>query len=91
MIYDGKDLEIMVFGNPHEYYKGLLSKIVNAVTMGLNLDHVDCGQTTWKTENRGLEADLSYYFDPGKIRVAREALARMSKNSADYPYPDLAI
>jgi Uma2 family endonuclease len=91
LIYDGKDLEIMVLGNPHEHYKGLLGRIVNAVMTGLDLDFVDCGQTTWRTELRGLEADLSYYLDPGKIRVAREALARMSKNSADYPYPDLAI
>ncbi|MGO9597904.1 MAG: Uma2 family endonuclease [Isosphaeraceae bacterium] len=91
LIYDGKDLEIMVIGNPHEYYKGLLIKIVNAVMTGLDLDYVDCGQTTWKTELRGLEADLSYYFEPGKVRVARESLARMSMDSADYPYPDLAI
>ncbi len=91
LIYDGKDLEIMVPGNPHEHYKGLLSKIVNAVMTGLDLDHVDCGQTTWRTELHGLETDLSYYLDPGKIRVAREALARMSMDSADYPYPDLAI
>ena len=70
LIYDGKDLEIMVLGNIHEYYKGLLSMIVNAVAMGLDLDHVACGQTTWKTELRGLEVDLSYYVDAGKIRTA---------------------
>jgi Uma2 family endonuclease len=91
LIYDGKDLEIMVLGYPHEHYKELLGMIVNAVAMGLDLDCMCCGQTTWRTELRGLEADLSYYFDPGKIRVAREALARKSMNSADYPYPDLAI
>ena len=91
LIYDGKDLEIMVIGNIHELYKELLGKIVNAVAMGLDLDSVGCGQTTWKTEIRGLEADLSYYFDPEKIRVAREALARRSMNAADYPRPDLAI
>ena len=91
LIYDGKDLEIMVLGYPHEHYRELLAMIVNAVAMGLDLDYVACGQTTWKTELRGLEADLSYYFDPGKIRVAREALARLSTDSANYPYPDLAI
>ncbi len=91
LIYDGKDLEIMVTGNIHERYKDWLGKIVNAVTMGLDLDYEACGQTTWKTEIRGLEADLSYYFDPEKIRVAREALARRSMNAADYPRPDLAI
>src|SRR5271165_6835623 len=90
LIYDGKDLEIMVLGYLHEHYRDLLAMIVNAVATGLDLDYVACGQTTWKTKLRGLEADLSYYLDPGKIRTARVALARMSMDSADYPYPDLA-
>lgn len=91
LVYDGKDLEIMVTSNVHEYYKELLAKIVNAVTSGLDLDYLSCGQTTWKTVARGLEADLSYYFDPEKIRIAKEALVRLSKDPADYPRPDLAI
>ena len=49
------------------------------------------GEATWETLIRGLEADLSYHFDPEKIRVAREALARRSMEQADYPDPDLAI
>ena len=40
---------------------------------------------------RGLEADLSYYFDAEKIRAARDALKRKSMDPADYPRPDLAI
>jgi len=91
LIYDGKDLEIMVTGNVHEHYKELLGTIVRAVTMGRDLDYVTCGQTTWKTEIRGLEADLSYNLDPEKVRVAREALVRRSTDPADYPRPDLAI
>jgi Uma2 family endonuclease len=91
MAYDGKDLEIMVTGNVHEHYKELLGTIVRAVTMGRDLEYVSCGQTTWKTGIRGLEADLSYYFDPEKVRVAKEALARRSTVPADYPRPDLAI
>jgi Uma2 family endonuclease len=81
----------MVTGNVHEHYKELLGTIVRAVTMGRDLDYVSSGQTTWKTLIRGLEADLSYYFDPEKVRVAREALARRSMDPADYPRPDLAI
>ena len=91
LIYDGKDLEIMVTGHVHEYYKELLSTLVKAVTMGRDLDSVGCGETTWKTVIRGLEADLSYYFEPEKVRVARAALARQSTDPADYPRPDLAI
>ena len=61
--------------------------------LGLGINFQTCGQMTWKTEetDRGLEADLSYYFDPEKMRVAREAAARKSKDLADYPAPDLAI
>lgn len=91
LVYDGKDLEIMVIGNAHEILKGLISKIVNAIVMGLGLDCLDSGQATWKTAIRGLEADLSYYFDPEKIRVAKEAARRKSKDPADYPRPDMAV
>jgi len=91
LTYDGKDLEIMVVGNIHEQIKELFSAIVRAVATGLDLDFVASGQTTWQTETRGLESDLSYYFDPEKVRVAREAMARMSMDPADYPRPDLAI
>ena len=67
--------------------------IIKAVASWLDIDHVPCGQTTWQREDagKGLEADLSYYFDPEKIRAAIEALARESKDPADYPWPDLAI
>jgi len=91
LIYDGKDLEIMVVGNIHEQIKELLGVIVRAVATGLDLDFVASGQTTWQTGTRGLEADLSYYFDLEKVRVAREAMACMSMDPADYPRPDLAI
>jgi Uma2 family endonuclease len=91
LVYDGTDLEFVVTGNTHEYYKDLIIRIVNALTTGLGIRCVACGQTTWKTVLRGLEADISYYFDPEKVRVAKAALARMSMDSADYPRPDLAI
>ena len=91
LAYDGKSLEIVVTSNLHENWKELLIKIVNAITSWLDIDCVSCGEATWKTHARGLEADLSYYFDPEKIRAAREALARQSMKPADYPRPDLAI
>jgi hypothetical protein len=92
LAYDGKDLEIiMVISNIHEHLKELINKIVNAVTLGLDIDYLSCGKTTWQSKVRGLQADLSYYFDPDKIGVATDALARGSMNPADYPRPDLAI
>jgi Uma2 family endonuclease len=71
----------------------LLGQIIAAVTLALEIDRENVGETTWETEemDRGLQADLSYYFDAEKLRVARDAFARKSKDKADYPHPDLAI
>ena len=82
----------MTTGNVHEHLKELLIRIIHAVASWCGIAHVACGQTTWQSEEaeRGLESDLSYYFDPEKIRAATEALARESKDPADYPWPDLA-
>jgi Uma2 family endonuclease len=92
--YDGKDLELMTTSDLHEWYKVIFEKLMTALLMAQGILHVPCGQKTWKTEeaDRGLEADLSYYFDPEKIRIAKAALARGSRERKDYPLsPDLAI
>ena len=93
LAYDGRDLEIMTTGNVHENLKELLALIVQAVASWLRIAHVACGETTWDAveAERGLQADLSYYFEPGKVYAAREALSRESRDPADYPSPDLAI
>ena len=94
LAYDGKDLELTTTGELHEYYKILLDKFVNTVTSTLGIDHVGSGEKTWKTEetDRGLQADLSYYFVPAKMRMSRDARKRKSMDPADYPSsPDLAI
>jgi Uma2 family endonuclease len=91
LAYDGKDLEIMVTSNLHENLKELLGKFVAAVIAWRNIACLSAGETTWQTTARGLQADLSYYFDPEKIRTASEALARNSTDPADYAKPDLAI
>jgi Uma2 family endonuclease len=93
LAYDGKDLEIMTIGYVHEHLRELLIHIITAVASWSGIRHMPCGQATWQSEDaeRGLEADLSYYFDPEKIRLATEALGRESKDPADYPWPDLAV
>jgi Uma2 family endonuclease len=93
LAYDGEDLEIMTAGYPHERFRDLLGKIVTAVTLALNIDRGTCGETTWKraATSRGLQADLSYYFDPEKRAAEKAAWARRSTEIADYPNPDLAI
>ncbi len=93
LAYDGKDLEIMTTGYVHEDFKELLGRLVNAVTVELDIPCRGGGQTTWKRTEvaRGLEADLCYYFEPGKLAVVAAAVARKSKDIADYPNPDLGI
>ncbi len=93
LAYDGKDLEIMTTGNVHENLKESVGKLVHAVASWSRIRHVSCGETTWKSAaaERGLQADLSYCFDPEKVRTAREALGRGSMDPADYPWPDLAV
>ena len=91
LAYDGKDLEIMVVSNLHEIWKERLNKIVTALTLGRRIDYVSCGEATYQAPQRGLQADLTYYFDPEKIRAVRDAERRESTDPADYPSPDLAI
>jgi Uma2 family endonuclease len=94
LAYDGKDLELMTTGHIHERLKDRIGSIIKAVILAWAIPCMSCGQKTWKTEkaDRGLEADLSYYFDPEKIRVAREAEDRGSTDPADYPTgPDLSV
>ena len=91
--YDGKDMEIMVVGPVHERRKGLLDSFIKEVSVGLNINFQSYGQTTWKRFEleRGLEADLCYYFDPAKLQAASDAAHLGLRKVDDYPNPDLAI
>jgi Uma2 family endonuclease len=93
LAYDGKDLEIMVIGPTHEDAKEGLQLFVKAVAFELRIRCRGLGQTTWKRPEtlRGIEADLCYFFDPGKLAIAADARTRRSNDIADYPNPDLAI
>ena len=93
LAFDGKDLEIMTTGNLNENLKELISRIVTALVSWVGIAFVSFGEATVDAVNaqRGLQADLSYCFDPEKVRAAREALACESMDPADYPKPDLAV
>lgn len=78
----------------HEFFKELLGLFVSILVEVLEIDRINVGEAMWKTEDmgRGLQADLSYYFDPEKIRRAQEALKRKSMEREGYPTAsDLAI
>src|SRR5438477_6662979 len=93
LAYDGKDLEIMTKGRAHEDFKDLLGQLVNAIADDLRIPRRGAGETTWKRPaiERGLEGDLTYYFQAEKLRRDAEARKRRARDIADYPNPDLAI
>jgi Uma2 family endonuclease len=93
LAYDGEDLELMTAGYLHEHYKEILGQIITAVSRAAEIPRKKAGETTWKRPEieRGLQADLSYYFDPEKPAAETAARARQSNEIADYPNPDLAI
>jgi Uma2 family endonuclease len=91
--YDGKDIELMNVGPIHDSLGEILGQFINIVAEELRIELRGTGSTTWKRKElkRGIEADLSYYFDPAKLAAYDAALARWSKKIKDYPNPDLAI
>ena len=93
LAYDGKDLEIMTTSNLHESLKGLAGHLISAVASWSRIVYVSSGEATLNAVDakRGLQADQSYCFEPEKVRMAREALARGSMDPDDYPKPDLAV
>jgi Uma2 family endonuclease len=91
--FDGKDVEIMVVGPLHEGFGDRLGVFISEVCDGLDLDSYGLGSATLKREDvgRGVEADLSYCFDPDKVAACRAAEALGSNDIAAFPIPDLAV
>jgi Uma2 family endonuclease len=93
MIYDGKDLEIVMPSQIHDDFKDLLGLFVHETAAAFRIPIAGGGQTTWKRPEieRGLEADNSFYFRPEKFPIVAEARKRRSMDIADYPNPDMAV
>ena len=93
MAYDGKDLEIMVTGPVHDDYGWFLDRFINVVARVVGVRRRALGRSTWirPEVKRGLEADQCYVFDPAKLEVVNELLARKVNDIAGYPNPDLAV
>jgi Uma2 family endonuclease len=91
--YDGKDIELMNVGPIHDSLGEILGQFINLVSEELGIDLRGTRSTTWKRRKlkRGIEADLSYYFDPAKLTAYDAGLARWSEKIKDYPNPDLAV
>ncbi len=88
MTYDHGILEIMVPLDPHEAYKKLLGRLVEAATEELNIEIRSLGSRTCSRKDiaRGLEPDQCYYI--------QNELAVRGKKQLDLdqdPPPDLVI
>jgi Uma2 family endonuclease len=86
--YDRGYLEMMSPSREHERFKGLLGRMIETMTVELGIPISSAGSTTLKAEweERGLEADESYY-------IASEPRVR-GRDKIDLrtdPPPDLAI
>ncbi len=67
LTYDRGLLEIRMPLDPHETYKKLLGRMVEALTEELGLEIRSLGSRTCAREDwaRGLEPDQCYCFEPG--------------------------
>jgi Uma2 family endonuclease len=88
LTYDRGSLEFMTISPEHERYKKLLGRMVEALTLELNIPLLSLGSATCRREDidRGLEPDECYY-------VQNEPAVR-GKLTLDFsvdPPPDLAI
>jgi Uma2 family endonuclease len=88
MTYDHGILEIMAPLDPHEAYRKLLGRLVEAATEELNIEIRSLGSRTCSREDmaRGLEPDQCYYI--------QHELAVRGKKQLDLnqdPPPDLVI
>lgn len=91
--FDGRDLEIMPTSPLHEDVGRFASRLVEVVCEELVIPWRSLGSTTWERPaiRRGIEADDCFFFAPEKLAAIGAAVARRSKDVADYPNPDLAI
>ena len=87
LTYDRGDLELRVPSLDHERYKSLLGRLVETLTLELDLPCDAAGSTTWRKqiEDRGLEPDECYY-----LANAPRVAGRQVNLNVDPP-PDLAI
>lgn len=86
--YDEGALEIMSPSPEHELIKKLLARMIEIMTLELEIPIASRGNTTFKAEmkRKGIEPDECYYL-ANEPRVR----GRMEIDLADDPPPDLAI
>lgn len=88
LAYDRGTLEIMTPLPEHEYYKEIISIIIQDIAEELNLNYESLGSITWRREGSmaGVEPDNCFYFqNEAAIR------GRLDLDLAKDPPPDLVL
>lgn len=90
LTFDRGNLEIMSPSALHEWLSRLVGKLVDIVTLELNIPVLTVGSTTFRQEavERGIEADGCYYLSIDKMARAKSLSLRPA---SPLPAPDLAI
>ncbi|MBE9078260.1 Uma2 family endonuclease [Romeria aff. gracilis LEGE 07310] len=88
LTYDRGSLEIRMPLDPHESYRKLLGRLIEAATEGLDLEIRSLGSRTCDREDlqKGLEPDQCYYIqNEARVRDVEQI------DLALFPPPDLAV
>lgn len=88
LTYDRGLLEIRMPLDPHEIYKKLIGRMIEALTEELGIEIRSLGSCTWNREDllRGLEADQCYY-----VQNEQQVRGKLQIDLKQDPPPDLAI
>jgi Uma2 family endonuclease len=84
--YDGWTLEMMTPRIDHEWVKGLLGRMLEAMSFALDIPVQSTGSATLTGGDRGLQPDESYYIGR-QVPIRRGEVHRPGED----PPPDLAI
>jgi Uma2 family endonuclease len=88
LTYDGRRLELMTLSFPHEHFGNLIGRMIEALSLELEIDLQGGGSTTFRREDveRGLEADECYW-----IAHAEEMIGVTEWDEEVHPPPDLSV
>ena len=77
----------MVRGPMHHRHAKWIDRLIMVVADELEIAIEDLGETTWQREQvaRGIEADLSYFFEPAKIETVRRGGAARVEQGRGLP------
>ena len=88
LTFDGQRLEFMTLSYLHEHLKTRLGRLIEVLTLELEIEAQSGGSTTFRREDveRGLEPDECYW-----IAHADEMVGVRQWDSGNHPPPDLVI